>query len=74
MAQLELQHVSKHFGAVRALDDVSVEVAQGSVHAIRVLGDSARWYELVAYDFLRRLYATEAARANIRPSKKGSAS
>jgi thiopeptide-type bacteriocin biosynthesis protein len=44
------------------------------MHAIRVLGDSARWYELVAYDFLRRLYATEAARANIRPSKKGSAS
>jgi hypothetical protein len=44
------------------------------MHAIRVLGDSARWYELVAYDFLRRLYATEAARANIRPSKKGAAS
>ncbi len=44
------------------------------LHAIRVLGDSARWYELVVYDFLRRLYATEAARANIRPSKKGSAS
>ena len=34
MAQLELQHVSKHFGGVRALDDVSVEVARGSVHAI----------------------------------------
>ena len=34
MAQLELQHVSKHFGGVRALDDVSLEVARGSVHAI----------------------------------------
>ncbi|MDQ2645340.1 MAG: lantibiotic dehydratase, partial [Myxococcota bacterium] len=45
------------------------------LHAIRMLGDSARWYELVVYDFLRRLYASEAARANIRPSKKkGSAS
>ncbi len=34
MAQLELQHVSKHFGGVRALDDVSLEVARGTVHAI----------------------------------------
>ena len=34
MALLELQHVSKHFGGVRALDDVSLEVASGTVHAI----------------------------------------
>ena len=34
MAQIELQNVSKHFGGVRALDDVSLAVALGSVHAI----------------------------------------
>ncbi len=34
MAQLELQSVSKHFGGVRALDDVSLAVARGTVHAI----------------------------------------
>jgi len=44
------------------------------MHAIRMLGDSARWYELLVYDFLRRLYATEAARANIARAKKGSSS
>jgi rhamnose transport system ATP-binding protein len=34
VAQLELQNVSKHFGGVRALDEVSLEVALGTVHAI----------------------------------------
>ncbi len=34
MAQLELQGVSKHFGGVHALADVSLAVAPGTVHAI----------------------------------------
>jgi rhamnose transport system ATP-binding protein len=34
VAQIELQNVSKHFGGVRALDDVSLAIALGSVHAI----------------------------------------
>jgi len=34
MAALEFQHVSKSFGAVHALRDVSFAVAQGSAHAI----------------------------------------
>jgi rhamnose transport system ATP-binding protein len=34
VAHLELQGVSKHFGGVRALDDVSLAVAGGTVHAI----------------------------------------
>jgi simple sugar transport system ATP-binding protein/ribose transport system ATP-binding protein len=32
--RLELEEVSKHFGGVRALDRVSVEVRAGSVHAL----------------------------------------
>ena len=31
---LELADVSKHFGGVRALDGVSVEIERGSVHAL----------------------------------------
>src|SRR5262249_21721570 len=31
---VELAGVSKHFGAVRALDDVSLTVARGSIHAL----------------------------------------
>ena len=34
MAHLELQSVSKHFGGVRALEDVSLAIELGSVHAI----------------------------------------
>jgi ribose transport system ATP-binding protein len=34
VAQLELQRVSKHFGGVCALDDVSLAVESGTVHAI----------------------------------------
>jgi ribose transport system ATP-binding protein len=34
VADLELQGVSKHFGGVRALDEVSLAVAGGTVHAI----------------------------------------
>jgi simple sugar transport system ATP-binding protein/ribose transport system ATP-binding protein len=34
VAQLELQGVSKHFGGVQALSDVSLEVGHGTVHAI----------------------------------------
>jgi rhamnose transport system ATP-binding protein len=34
VAHLELQSVSKHFGGVRALDDVSLTVTLGTVHAI----------------------------------------
>jgi simple sugar transport system ATP-binding protein/ribose transport system ATP-binding protein len=34
VAHLELQNVSKHFGGVRALDDVSLAVTLGNVHAI----------------------------------------
>jgi rhamnose transport system ATP-binding protein len=34
VAHLELHGVSKHFGGVRALDDVSLAVASGTVHAI----------------------------------------
>jgi hypothetical protein len=33
------------------------------MHAIRVLGDGARYYELLLYDFLRRQYAAHAARS-----------
>jgi len=31
---LAARHVSKRFGAVQALDDVSLEVAQGSIHSV----------------------------------------
>ena len=34
MAHLELQSVSKHFGGVHALEDVSLAIELGSVHAI----------------------------------------
>jgi simple sugar transport system ATP-binding protein/ribose transport system ATP-binding protein len=33
-ASLELRELSKHFGGVRALDDVSLSVPKGSVHAL----------------------------------------
>jgi ABC-type sugar transport system ATPase subunit len=31
---IELSHVSKHFGGVRALDDVSLSIGAGSIHAL----------------------------------------
>ena len=31
---VELADVSKHFGAVRALDGVSLSIARGSIHAL----------------------------------------
>lgn len=34
MARLTLRHVSKHFGGVRAVDDVSLEVADGEFLAL----------------------------------------
>ena len=34
MAHIELQNVSKHFGGVRALEDVSLAIELGTVHAI----------------------------------------
>ena len=34
MAFLTVEHISKNFPGVRALDDVSVEFEQGSVHAL----------------------------------------
>src|SRR5260370_13534337 len=34
MASLTVEHISKNFPGVRALDDVSVEFEQGSVHAL----------------------------------------
>lgn len=34
MAILNVQHVNKRFGGLKALDDVNLEVKQGSVHAI----------------------------------------
>jgi thiopeptide-type bacteriocin biosynthesis protein len=41
------------------------------MHAIRVLGDGARYYELVLYDFLRRQYAAHAARTGRAVPGKG---
>lgn len=34
---LKMQHVSKHFGGVAALDDVQLELKRGEVHAPRGL-------------------------------------
>lgn len=33
-AMLELEHVSKRFGAAVALDDISVDFRRGEVHAL----------------------------------------
>ena len=32
--RLEMQHISKRFGGIQALNDVSVQVAPGEIHAL----------------------------------------
>jgi ABC-type sugar transport system ATPase subunit len=41
-AAIQIRHLSKTFGATRALDDVSMEVAPGSIHALIGLNGSGK--------------------------------
>jgi thiopeptide-type bacteriocin biosynthesis protein len=58
---VQLAHLRRE-GILR-MDDTSLLSSFAHMHAVRMLGPSARRYELVLYDFLRRRYATLEARA-----------